>query len=174
MSNRKSGLPLGGIFGFMLVATVLFIMLIFFSSCTASRQVKKFTQFEYSKESFFLAKELNIFLNIQYDEDKKVSDILIEHMAEFFIDETTGVLDTQIDLAEQEKFKKKMDDLVLSKVPVGRRFILVQPGGSIIYDNFNKPQFRQISYEATAESIATLPAPVGLNNFVFVQAFLQQ
>ncbi|MBS3129024.1 hypothetical protein J4410_07830 [Candidatus Woesearchaeota archaeon] len=172
--NKKAGFPAGGIFGAMLFWSLLLILILFFSSCTKVMEAKEIVQIAYSKEEFFLSEDLNSFLQIQYGENRRVSDIITAYLSEFYIGESTGGLDASIDAAEQEKFKKQMDELASGRIPLGIRFIIVQPGGGIIYDNFNKPQFRQISYEDTSEASATLPIPVGLNDFIFVQAIFQR
>lgn len=182
MLGKKAGVPVGDIFGAIMLFVLFFVMLMLFSACNAIRDQQKFEALEFSKDEVLASKNLNIFLEkpdntstvfLGITENQKVSDTLLDHLLEYFLDDA-GLQDTGVDLNEQNKFKDQV--FVLSKdfISPPTRFMIILPGGGMIYDSLNNYAWRDISYEGSREGVVMLPIPLEENKFIFMEIVMQR
>lgn len=182
MSGKKAGVPVGDIFGAIILFVLFFLMLMLFSACNAIRDQQKSESLEFSKDEVLASRNLNIFLErpdstqtvfLDITENQKVSDTLLDHLLEFVLDDA-GLQDTGIDLAEQNKFKSQVSDLSKDFIYMPSRFMVILPSGGMIYDSFNNYAWRDISYEGSREGTAMLPVPIEENKFIFMEIVMQR
>ena len=182
MSAKRAAVPVGDIFGAVVLFVLFWIMLMLFSACNAIREQQKFESLEFSKDEVMISRSLNIFLAkpdstgtafLDIKDNQKVSDTLLDHLLEYFLDES-GLLDTGINLEEQDKFKKQISGLAKDFIHRPSRFMVILPGGGMIYDSVNNYAWRDIGYEGTREGTVMLPVPIEENKFLFTEVAVQK
>jgi hypothetical protein len=82
MSNKKGAGAIEQLPGIFTITIAIMLMLLFFWGCSANREAKKTSEFEFSKSEIETIKALNFFLEMPIEEDKKVMDIIIEAVNE--------------------------------------------------------------------------------------------
>ena len=161
MSNKKGGVAveeLRGILTFMIIAVIL--MLLFFG-CSITKTKKEYEHLKFSKDDIQVTKELNRFLEIPVDPEKKIYDTIIRYLKDAYVD------------SDPEIFNKRMDDIGKVNLPAYRRMLVILPSGGILYDSLGRYAPRDIYYAGISEGIALFPVSIGPNRFDFVEIVLQ-
>jgi len=153
MSNKKAGVPVDEIRGILVYMIVAVIAMLFFYGCNVFNAKKTYEEVKISTNEFNAIKNLNYFLEIPINQEKKVSDIIIE----------SYVLNdyTEFDKVAREHFSKIYGDW---------RLIIFDNDG---YIKYNSHEFGEISSITVAKSEAKILIPDGTGNFEFIKVVFQ-
>lgn len=159
MLKKKKGLAYGEIRGILVFLFVLVIGVFIFYGCNIININKSNEEVQVSTTEIEIIKDLNFFLEIQIDKDRKVSDIIIESYKKNDYDEFKKI-------ASEYFLKKRYGDwkLILSDMDNNQLF------NSRDYDTFSRKSPR---LKIVAESETKIIFPSGTNNFEFINILFQ-
>jgi hypothetical protein len=78
MYNKKGAMPAEEIRGILTFVFTAAIILLLYYGCSVRREQQEYDKFELVKNEFEAIKELNLFLEMPVDEERKVMDLAVE------------------------------------------------------------------------------------------------
>ena len=157
----------GGAIFFTLALAILLLM---FYGCATSNAKSNYEHMKFSKLHIYVAGDLSKLLQEHVsvgNDEMKMSEALEKRMQKY-------LSLSSIPLSEQKKFKDDIKALTSPYIGFERRcMVLTQEGDCCYYDSYNNYLLRQIGYDDTAESVATIIVPLGNDNYEYVPVALQ-
>ena len=147
--------------GALMLLFVSAVVLVLFGSCTVSKIKNQYEEIQFSKSEIDVIKDLNTFLEMVDDENKKMSELIQEYLIDHWDEGRADILKARMDAIAQEHFPRPR-----------RLMLLILPDEAMIYDSFNR-NVRSITYDEKPEGRAIIPVPTGPNQYDYVAVVVE-